>query len=166
MNPECCGKESKTSNRQSKASHPARKHACFCPPTMHDTKLDQLNKARVKGYQGRLHCRCAQSIRTNMSGCSHTWHQKQSDVHQMHSPADKDAASNACLAMCMRALLHVPYFGQGTTPLYCCVNANTRLQVCCSYCCAMTQQCTATSILAKSIAIALELWITGWQQNV
>ena len=45
MNPECCGKESKTSNRQSKASHPARKVACFCPPTMHDTKLDQLNKA-------------------------------------------------------------------------------------------------------------------------
>lgn len=119
----------------------------------------------MQTHQGRLHCRCAQSIRTNMSGCSHTWHQKQSDVHQMHSPADKDAASNACLAMCMRALVHVPYFGQGTTPLYCCVNANTRLQVCCSYCCAMTQQCTATSILAKKIAIALELWITGWQQE-
>ena len=53
--------ESKTSNRQSKASHPARKHACFCPPTMHDTKLDQLNKARVKGYskycQGRAHAK-------------------------------------------------------------------------------------------------------------
>jgi hypothetical protein len=23
-------------------------HACSCPPTMHDTKLDQLNKARVE----------------------------------------------------------------------------------------------------------------------
>ena len=61
MNPECRGKESKTSNRQSKASHPAKKHACFCPPTMHDTKLDQLNKARVKGYskdcQGRAHAK-------------------------------------------------------------------------------------------------------------
>ena len=61
MNPECCGKESKTSKRQSKASHPARKVACFCPPTMHDTKLDQLNKARVKGYskycQGRAHAK-------------------------------------------------------------------------------------------------------------
>ena len=22
------------------------KHACFCPPTKHDTKLDQLNKAK------------------------------------------------------------------------------------------------------------------------
>ena len=61
MNPECCGKESKTSKRQSKASHPARKVACFCPPTMHNTKLDQLNKARVKGYskycQGRAHAK-------------------------------------------------------------------------------------------------------------
>ena len=61
MNPEGCGKESETSNRQSKASHPARKHACFCPPTMHDIKLDQLNKARVKEYskycQGRAHAK-------------------------------------------------------------------------------------------------------------
>ena len=24
------------------------KHACFCPPTKHDTKLDQLNKAKEK----------------------------------------------------------------------------------------------------------------------
>jgi len=24
------------------------RHACSCPPTMHDTKLDQPNKARVK----------------------------------------------------------------------------------------------------------------------
>ncbi len=24
------------------------RHACFCPPTMHDTKLDQLNKVRVE----------------------------------------------------------------------------------------------------------------------
>ena len=23
------------------------RHACFCPPTMHDTKLDQLNKIRM-----------------------------------------------------------------------------------------------------------------------
>ena len=70
MNPEHRGNESKTSNRQTKASLPARKtclflffffffflggkdiHACFCPPTKHDTKLDQLNKAKEK--QGPL----------------------------------------------------------------------------------------------------------------
>ena len=54
-------KKAKQANRQSKASHPARKVACFCPPTMHDTKLDQLNKARVKGYskycQGQAHAK-------------------------------------------------------------------------------------------------------------
>ena len=54
-------KKAKQANRQSKASHPARKVACFCPPTMHDTKPDQLNKARVKGYskycQGQAHAK-------------------------------------------------------------------------------------------------------------
>ena len=46
MNPEHRGNESKTSNRQTKASLPARKTCLFCPPTKHDTKLDQLNKAK------------------------------------------------------------------------------------------------------------------------
>ncbi len=47
MNPERRDKESKTS-RPSKASTQLERHACFCPPTMHDTKLDQLNKVRMK----------------------------------------------------------------------------------------------------------------------
>ena len=39
------------------------KHACFCPPTKHDTKLDQLNKAKEKQALSRQSPRQATSKR-------------------------------------------------------------------------------------------------------
>ena len=45
------------------------KHACFCPPTKHDTKLDQLNKAKEKQALTRQSPRQATSKRV-MKPCS------------------------------------------------------------------------------------------------
>ncbi len=47
MNPERRDNESQTSNRPKLVTQLER-HACFCLPTMNDTKLDQLIKVRVE----------------------------------------------------------------------------------------------------------------------